>query len=295
MRTEWKGVFTALVTPFTEDGFLDEEGLAKLVQRQVNAGIHGLVPCGTTGESPSLTDEEWAKVIEITVREAKDKAWIVAGTGTNNTAKSAARTKFASELGADGGLVITPYYNKPTPAGLVRHFRFVTRENPGFPIMVYNVPGRTGVNLTPETAEELAAIPEVASVKEASGNLAQVWDVVKRIGSDVAVLSGEDGINLPIWENGGVGAVSVVSNIVPELMVEQWNAFEAGNRDRAYEIHKELEALASVLFVETSPAPAKYAFTFMGLPAGDVRPPLAPLRDESKEKIRAVLAKMNLV
>lgn len=294
-RVPWRGVFTALVTPFTEDGSLDEDGLRRLVRRQVDAGVHGLVPCGTTGESPALNPDEWSRVIELTVEVAGDSAWVVAGAGTNNTALSAARVARASELGADGALVITPYYNKPTPDGLVRHFTHITQAVPEFPIIVYNVPGRTGVNLTPRTFSRLLDLPEVAALKEASGDLTQVWECARRYGLIAPVFSGEDAINLPVWEIGGHGAVSVLSNIVPDLVVEQFNAHESDNSEAALELHDRFRSLAKNLFVETSPAPAKFVLLRLGLPAGPVRMPLAPLRRESEAVLEADLRELGLL
>ncbi len=295
MRIDWQGVFTALITPFKENSELDENGLALLVRRQLEAGVHGLVPCGTTGESPALADEEWEKVITITVREAKGRAWIIAGSGTNNTTISMARTRRAKEIGTDGALIITPYYNKPTPDGLVRHFRLVSEAALQFPLMVYNVPGRTGLNLTPETLQRLVELPSVSAVKEASGNLMQIWTVVKTVGNEIAVFSGDDGLNLPIWEIGGVGTVSVLSNVAPQLTVQWWNAHKNGERNRAYELHCRLAPLCKSLFLETSPAPVKFALRELGLPAGEVRPPLAPLRKESRQLIRHDLKELKLL
>ncbi len=295
MQVEWKGVFTALVTPFKDDNSLDEDGLKTLVARQLEAGVQGLLPCGTTGESPALSEEEWERVIDITVSEANGKAWIVAGSGTNNTDVSIRRTRKVADLGADGALVITPYYNKPTPEGMMRHFGMVAESVPYLPIMVYNVPSRTGVNLQPGTVEKLAEIENIVAVKEASGNLAQVWDIVGRIVGSAAVFSGEDGLNLPILDVGGVGSVSVVSNIVPELSVEQWKARNEGQGARAYELHRELAGLSKALFVETSPAPAKYALGLLGLPGGPVRPPLAQLSEQSQGIVAAELKKLKLI
>ncbi|MDP8286537.1 MAG: 4-hydroxy-tetrahydrodipicolinate synthase, partial [Candidatus Electryonea clarkiae] len=287
--TDWKGVFTALVTPFNEDDSLDEDGLRSLIQRQLDAGIHGLVPCGTTGESPALNQAEWERVIEITVAEAKGKATIIAGSGTNNTTVSAERTKRVGELGADGALVITPYYNKPTEDGIVRHFVAIVEAAPDVPIMVYNVPGRTALNLTPATLERLMDLPTIAAVKEASGSLAQVWEIVKLIVGNAVLFSGEDGLNLPIWDVGGVGTVSVLSNLVPELVVEQWKAKMEGYSADAYDLHRRLDRLVKAIFIETSPAPVKYALKLMGLPGGNVRPPLAPMRFESQDAVKQEL------
>lgn len=294
MRVGWHGVFTALVTPFKDDGSLDEAGLTTLVKRQVDAGVHGLVPCGTTGESPALSTEEWTRVIEITVSEANGRAFVVAGTGTNNTPASQERTKRAADLGVDGALVITPYYNKPSPSGIVNHFRQVAAAAPDLPIMVYNVPGRTGINLVPDTLGELLQIPNIAAVKEASGNLAQIWENGARYGDRITVLSGDDGLNLPILELGGVGCVSVLSNVVPELVVEQYQAHVDGKRARARELHWLLAGLASGLFVENSPAPTKYALSRLGLPAGAVRAPLGQLSDAGQQRVLADMRGLGL-
>ncbi len=293
-RVPWEGVFTALVTPFDPDGKLDEKGLETLVQRQVEGGVHGLIPCGTTGEAPALSDEEWARVIRITVEVAGEKAWVVAGTGTNNTAVTMARTARAAEFGVDGALVITPYYNKPTPDGLVRHYRMIAEVAPTLPLMVYNAPGRTALNLTPDTMARLAEIPSVAALKEASGDLAQVWEQVCRLAGRLPVFSGEDGLNLPVFELGGAGTVSVLSNVVPDLVVEEWEAHRAGRGREARELHDRLAPLAKALFVETNPAPVKFALDRMNLPSGDVRPPLAPLRPESKTAVEEALRGLEL-
>jgi len=294
-RVPWEGVFTALITPFNDDGSLDEKGLAELVRRQLDAGIHGLVPCGTTGETPAMTTEEWEKVIEITVQESAGEAWVVAGTGTNNTRVSAERTIKAQDLGADGGLVITPYYNKPTNEGILRHFAHVAHAAIDMPIMVYNVPSRTAINLTPDALEPILELPTVVAVKEASGNIGQVWEIASRFGENTTLLSGDDATNLPFWEVGGDGCVSVLSNLVPEMVVEQYDAHKADNREKALDLHSKFAALSKSLFVESSPAPAKYAFKLMGLPAGPVREPLAPLRDSSKELIKRDLQTLDIL
>jgi len=294
-RVPWKGVFTAIVTPFKADGSLDEAGLETLVNRQLDAGIHGIVPCGTTGESPALTHDEWAKVIEITVGVAKGKAWVVAGTGTNNTQKSVERTMAAQKMGVDGALVITPYYNKPNPDGLVIHFGRIAEAVPDLPMMVYNVPGRTGLNLTPATFARLAEIPTVAALKEASGNLAQIWEASRRFGDSVAVFSGDDGLNLPIYEVGGIGSVSVLSNVLPELAVELYNAHTSGNRPLALELHDKLHNLCVNLFMEASPAPAKHALKLLGLPGGDVREPIAPAGPATEKQIEADLKALGVL
>ncbi len=294
-RVDWNGVFTAIVTPFNQDGSLDESGLRQLVKRQIESGIDGLVPCGTTGESPVLNHNEWRRVIEITIEEAKGKSWVVAGTGTNSTSVSIEKTREAFEMGADGALVITPYYNKPTQGGIVRHFTEISNAVPEIPIMVYNVPGRTGVNITPDTLASIVELENVSAYKAASGNLAQIWEVARRFGDKIAVFSGDDGINQPIWEVGGVGTVSVVSNIVPDIVKKHYKAHLSGNRKTALEYHDMLSDLASVLFIEASPAPSKYAMNEMGLPAGIVRSPLVEPSEASCVKILNTISGMSLL
>lgn len=294
-RVPWEGVFTAIITPFDAHGKLDETGLEALVQRQLDAGIHGLVPCGTTGETPSLDTDEWAKVIEITASLAKGKAWVVAGTGTNNTQKSVDRTVKAAKLGIDGALVITPYYNKPTPAGLAVHFGRIASEVPHLPIMVYNVPGRTGSNLTPAAFAKLMEIPSVGALKEASGNLAQIWEASRRFGDTVAVLSGDDGLNLPILEVGGVGVVSVLSNVIPDKLVELYNLHLSGKKAEALKLNDALLPLCGSLFAESSPGPVKYAMKRLGLPGGDVREPLAPILPATEKQVDDDLKALGLL
>ncbi|MFH0882191.1 MAG: 4-hydroxy-tetrahydrodipicolinate synthase [bacterium] len=294
-RVPWEGVFTAIITPFDSHGKLDEPGLETLVKRQLDAGIHGLVPCGTTGETPALDADEWAKVIEITVNLAKGKAWVVAGTGTNNTQKSVDRTLTAAKLGVDGALMITPYYNKPTPAGLVRHFSRIAEATPELPIMVYNVPSRTGSNLTPAAFSRLMEIPSVGALKEASGNLAQIWEASRRFGGTVAVMSGDDSLNLPILEVGGVGVVSVLSNLVPEKVVELFKLHQSGKRNDALKIHDALLPLCVSLFAESSPGPVKYAMKRLDLPGGEVREPLAPVTESTEHRIDEDLKTLGLL
>lgn len=285
MRTDWQGVFTALITPFKENGDLDETGMAKLVRRQIEAGIHGLVPCGTTGETPTLSEEEWAKVIEITIKEAAGKCHVIAGTGSNDTKKAIKNTQIAMESGADGALIVTPYYNKPTQEGIKLHFQSIAENVPGFPILMYNIPGRSGVNITPKTIEELLSVPEIAGVKEASGDLSQIWDLVKRCGRELVIFSGDDGMNLPVWEVGGVGTISVLSNVIPLKVLELWEISVSGEADLAYQRHNELLPMIQALFMETSPTPVKYALAQLGLPSGPVRLPLAPVREATRKAI----------
>lgn len=251
------------------------------------------MPCGTTGESPALSEEEWKAVVGTTIEVSNGKAFVIAGTGTNNTHKSVENTKIAKTLGADGALVISPYYNKPTPDGLMRHYQTVAEV--GLPIMVYNVPSRTGLNMIPSTIKMLLNIPEIQAVKEASGNLAQAWEVANICRTRAAVFSGEDGLNLPIWENGGDGSVSVLSNVIPEKLVAQWDKYKNSNRDGAFADHLSFAKLSSVLFIESSPGPVKYVMQRLGLPVGEVRTPLAPVRLNSAKALDDVLHEMSMI
>ena len=286
-----QGTMTALVTPFRADGTLDEDGLVTLVARQVAAGVEVVIPCGTTGENPALTDAEHLRVIELTVRACRGTGTrVFAGTGSNNTPRTIEVTRAARELGADGALVVTPAYNKPTPEGLFAHYRAVTGACGGFPVLVYNVPGRTGVNLTAETCLRVATLPGVVGVKEASANLVQMSEIVAGAPAGFALLSGDDPLTLPILALGGTGVVSVVSNVVPELVKALVDAGLAGDWPTARRLHYRLLPLARALFLETSPAPCKAAFQLMGLPGGDVRLPLVPVSEKTRAAVAEALS-----
>jgi len=290
-----QGTMTALVTPFRADGALDEAGLATLVARQVAAGIEVVVPCGTTGENPALTDAEQLRVIELTVKACRGTATrVFAGTGSNNTPRTIELTRAARELGADGALVVTPAYNKPTPEGLLAHYRAVTEALGGFPILLYNVPGRTGVNLASDTCLRVAGLPGVVGVKEASGNLAQMSEIIAGAPAGFALISGDDPLTLPILALGGRGVVSVVSNVVPELVKQLVDAGLAGDFEAARRVHHRLMPLVRALFLETSPAPCKAAFRLLGLPGGDVRLPLVPVGPKTLDAVRSALTGLGL-
>jgi len=277
-----EGTFVALVTPF-KDGKINEEKIRELVRFQIENGTDGIVPCGTTGESPALTEEEKNLVIEIVVEEAKGKALVIAGTGTNNTEQSVKATARAKEMGADAALVITPYYNKPTQAGLIRHFEAVAEVN--LPIMIYNVPGRTSVNMLPATVEKLSNHEQIVAVKEASGDLNQVSEILTTCKDKIKVFSGDDSLFAPILAIGGVGVVSVVANLVPQDLKSIFDAFRSNEMARMQQLHHQRFGLCQAMFYETNPGPVKTAMNLMGVDVGDLRPPLAPMAEANKEKL----------
>ena len=293
MRTQFTGVGTALVTPFTRSGDLDEKSVRRLGRRQIDAGIHFLVPNGTTGENPTLTLAERIRIVEILVDEAAGKVPILAGAGGYNTKEVVHLADEMRKAGASGLLSVTPYYNKPTPDGLVQHFRAIADSTP-LPIVVYNVPGRTGVNIDVNTLVRLSAIPTVVGVKEASGNLTQVCEICKAVPSDFIVLSGDDALTLPIMAVGGRGVISVASNEIPKEMVEMTEAAERDEFAAARATHSRIMPLMQINFVESNPGPVKAAMAAMGLLEEVYRLPVTPPRPESKEKILAVLNDLKL-
>ena len=277
-----EGTFVALVTPF-KNGKINEEKIRELVRLQIENGTDGIVPCGTTGESPALSEEEKNRVIEIVIEEAKGKALVIAGTGTNNTEKSVKATAQAKEMGADAALVITPYYNKPTQAGLIRHFEAVAEVN--LPIMIYNVPGRTSVNMLPSTVEKLSRLDQIVAIKEASGDLNQVSEILTRCKDNIKVFSGDDSLSAPILAVGVVGVVSVVANLVPQYLKYLYEAFKSNEIVRMQQLHHQLFELCQAMFYETNPGPVKTAMNLMGMDVGELRPPLAPMSETNKEKL----------
>ena len=291
---EIRGLYTAIVTPFKRDGGLDEEGLRRNIEFQIENKVEGVVPVGTTGESATLSSVEHRKVVEIAVDQVNGRASVFAGTGSNNTSEAINYTKHAYDAGADAALMITPYYNKPTQEGVYQHYRKVADEV-DIPIILYTVPGRTMVNIEPETTKSLSEIQNIVGIKDASGNLDQVSKEIMSCGEDFTVLSGEDSLNLPLITLGGKGAISVASNIVPREMGELVRSALEGDLKRARELHYRLYPLCKILFIETNPAPVKAAMDMMGLAAGDPRLPLVHVRKESEEKIRDVLGKLGLI
>ncbi|HDI72844.1 MAG TPA: 4-hydroxy-tetrahydrodipicolinate synthase [Candidatus Altiarchaeales archaeon] len=289
-----KGLFTAIITPFDKEGGLDEEGLRSNIDFQIEQGVDGIVPVGTTGESATLSEEEHKKVIEISIDQVNGRILVLAGTGSNNTSEAIDYTRHAKDAGADAALMITPYYNKPTQEGIYQHYKKVAEEV-DIPIILYTVPSRTMVNIEPETTKRLSEISNIIGIKDASGNLNQVSREIMLCGDDFAVLSGDDSLNLPLISLGGRGAISVASNIVPREMGDLVRSALNGNLERARELHYKLYPLCKILFIETNPAPVKAAMNMIGLSAGDPRLPLVSVRKESEEKIRSVLKDLDLI
>jgi 4-hydroxy-tetrahydrodipicolinate synthase len=294
MRQTWTGCGTALVTPFTRDGAVDEAGVRGLARRQIEAGIHFLVPCGTTGESPTLSDEERARVVAIVADEARGKVPVLAGAGGYDTREVIHAAQRMQQAGADGILSVTPYYNKPTPEGLYQHYLAIAEAIP-LPIVVYNVPGRTGCNIDVPTVVRLSGIPNIVGVKEASGNMTQICEVCRNVPPDFIVLSGDDALTLPIMAVGGRGIISVASNEVPAEMSRMVELAERGDFPGARHVHNSLLPLMQINFVESSPIPVKSAMAAMGLMEETYRLPLVPPRPASRERILAVLAELKLV
>ncbi len=290
----FSGAMTALVTPF-RNGKVDEAAYRDLIEWQIAQGINGLVPCGTTGESATLSHQEHAKVIEICIDQAQKRVPVLAGSGSNNTEEAIELTRFAKDAGADGGLLITPYYNKPTQEGLYQHFKAIARSV-DFPLILYNVPGRTSCNMLPPTVARLAnEFSNIVGIKEASGSIAQVSDVLELCPKNFSVLSGDDFIALPSMMMGGTGVISVTSNIAPAQMAAMCKAQQAGDSKKALELHFELMPLHRDMFMETNPIPVKTALSMMGKINLEFRLPLCPLLPENTEKLRSTLQKCGLL
>src|SRR5579864_7246917 len=288
------GCGTAMVTPFRGDGSLDEATLRKLIARQMEAGIDFLVPCGTTGESPTLTHEEHVRVVAITVEMAKGRVPVVAGAGGYNTSEVIAIARELEALGVDGILSVTPYYNKPTQEGLYQHYRTLA-EAVGLPIILYSVQGRTGVNIEPATVKRLAGVENIVGIKEASGNVSQMAAILNAVPDDFIVLSGDDAITLPVVSLGGRGVISVVSNEIPAEMAQLTRLALSGDFSGARAIHRRYHALMEINFVESNPIPIKAALAEMDLLKAVWRLPLVPPKAENRARIRAVLESLGLV
>jgi len=293
MRSEFTGVGTALITPFTRTGALDEAAIRALARRQIDAGVHFLVPCGTTGETPTLSAEERRRVVELVVAEAKGRALVLAGAGGYDTQEVIHTVAEMERLGVQGILSVTPYYNRPTPEGLYQHYKAIA-EKTALPIIVYNVPGRTGCNIDPATLARLATIPNIAGVKEASGNITQMAEICRTVRADFIVLSGDDAITLPLMAIGGRGIISVASNETPAEMVHLVEAAERGDFAQARRWHEKLLPLMQINFIESSPGPVKFAMSAMGLCEPSYRLPMVPPRPASQEKILGVLRDLGL-
>ena len=283
----FKGAFTALVTPF-RNGEVDVEALEGLVEFQIAQGIHGLVPCGTTGESPTLSEEEDRLVIETVVRVTNGRVSVVAGTGSNNTASAIKYTKMAEEVGADGSLQVAPYYNKPTQEGLFRHFAAIA-ESTSLPLVLYNIPGRTSVTIASETIAQLAEIPNIVGIKDSTLSMNMVSDIRRLCGEDFDILSGDDPMTLPLMALGGVGVISVASNVAPGAVSDLVNAMNSGDLARGRELHYRLLPLIRALSVETNPIPVKAAASLLGLCSDELRLPLVPMSGENLRRLQEVM------
>jgi 4-hydroxy-tetrahydrodipicolinate synthase len=287
------GAIVAIVTPF-KNSCVDEEKFRELIEIQITSGTKGIVPCGTSGESSTLSHKEHERVIEIAIDAVKKRVPVIAGTGSNSTEEALRLTKHAHEAGADGVLMVCPYYNRPTQEGLYQHFKFIA-ENVSIPIVPYNIPGRTGVNMLPETVAQLAKISNIVGIKEASGSLKQMQDVINLCGDDFDVLSGDDFFTLPLLLIGGKGVISVVSNVAPLEMADMIRFFEEGNLVRARQLHDKMVPLIDALFIETNPVPVKAALAMMGKMDDEVRLPLCKMSEVNHEKLRKAMVNFGLI
>jgi 4-hydroxy-tetrahydrodipicolinate synthase len=297
MKIDWmRGCATALVTPFRSDGSVDEPALTRLIEYQIDNGVKLLVPCGTTGESATMTEEEDQRVIKRTIQLAKRRARVIAGGGSNSTAVAIENSKIVRDLGADAVLQVAPFYNKPTQQGLYAHFKAIAEAVPALPIVIYNVPGRTSSNISADTTLRLARDCEnIVAVKEASGNLSQIMEILRERPEDFYVLSGDDAITLPMIALGGDGLISVASNEAPQLMARMVDLALEGEWDQARELHYRLLPLMEVNFIESSPGPVKAALAMMGLIEENYRLPLVPIQDKSRAQVRKVISELGLL
>jgi 4-hydroxy-tetrahydrodipicolinate synthase len=293
MHTRWTGCGTALVTPFTTEGKLDEASVTRLARRQIDRGVHFLVPCGTTGESPSLSHTEKVRVTELVVKEANGQVPVLAGAGSYDTQAAVTLVADMAQAGVDGVLSVTPFYNKPTQEGLYRHFETIANST-DLPVVLYNVPSRTGCNIQPATLQRLASIPNIVGIKEASGNLLQMCEICQSIPDDFSVLAGDDAFTLPLIALGGHGVISVVANETPAEMVSLVDLATATNFTEARKVHEQLLPLMQVNFIESNPIPVKAAMAALGLLEEIYRLPMVSPTDESRTQINDVLNNLKL-
>jgi 4-hydroxy-tetrahydrodipicolinate synthase len=287
------GSIVAIVTPFRNDA-IDEEKLRELVEFQITSGTDGIVPCGTTGEASTLDYAEHDRVIEIVVQQVKGRVPVIAGTGSNSTTEAIEMTAHAKKIGADGALLVTPYYNKPSQEGLYRHYRAIA-DAVALPQVLYNVPGRTGVNLLPETVARLAELSNIVAIKEATGSLQQASEVLALCGDKLDLLSGDDFITFPMMACGAKGVISVVANIMPKEVAALVDAFFAGKMEEARQLHLKLLKISNAMFIETNPVPVKTAVALMGKASDEVRLPLAPMSDANRAKLTAIMKEYGLI
>lgn len=289
----FKGSIVAIVTPF-KNGKFDEKAYGDLIEWHISQGTHGIVPCGTTGEASTLDFEEHYRVIEVAVKAANKRIAVIAGTGANSTEEAIDLTKKAKKLGADGALLVTPYYNKPTQEGLYRHYKAVA-DAVKIPIVLYNVPGRTAVNMLPSTVARLTECKNIVAIKEATGDMKQVSELIRLCGDRITVISGDDFTTLPLLALGGKGVISVTANIAPKDVAEMCNAWEKGDITKARELHYKLEPLNSAMFIETNPIPVKTALAMMGRIKEEFRLPLCEMSNANKEKLKEVLKSAKII
>ena len=293
----FKGSIVALITPFKDDK-LDEENYVNLIHHHLNNGTHGLVPGGTTGESPTLSHDEHRKIINLSVKESKNKIPVIAGTGSNSTSEAIELSKFAENAGADGLLIVTPYYNKPTQEGLYQHYKKIN-DNVGLPIIIYNIPSRSVIDMSVETMSRLFELKNIVGVKDATGDLARADQQLKSMGKDFIMLTGEDSNAIEFNKRGGRGYISVTANVATKLCSEMQNASLSRNdknfQSRADEINKILQPLNTSLFIESNPSPVKYAASLLGLSPDDVRLPLVKITDATKKKVKDALHQAKLI
>ncbi|MFO7986741.1 MAG: 4-hydroxy-tetrahydrodipicolinate synthase [Desulfatiglandaceae bacterium] len=289
----FRGSIVAIVTPF-KDGAVDEEKFRNLIEFQIENGTSAIVPCGTTGESATLNMKEHEKVIDIAIQAVNKRVPVIAGTGGNSTAEAIDLTQHAKAAGADATLQVTPYYNKPTQEGLFQHFSAIAKAVP-LPQVLYNVPGRTGVNMLPETVARLAELKEVAAIKEASGSISQMTDIVRLAGDDITLLAGDDNVTLPVLAVGGKGVISVIANIVPKENAELIRLWEEGNTEGARAAFLKLFPLCQAMFFETNPIPVKTSLALMGKIEEEMRLPLYPMASANLEKLKTVLSGFGLI
>ncbi len=289
----FSGSLVAIVTPFKQ-GRVDEQALGDLIEFQIGNGTNGIVPCGTTGESATLSHQEHERVVAFTVEAVRRRVPVIAGAGSNSTEEAVALTKYAKQAGADGALLITPYYNKPTQEGLFRHYKTIA-EAVDLPLVLYNIPGRTSVNMTSATVERLTAMRTIVAIKEGSGSLQQVSEIIDACGERVVVLSGDDALTLPMLAVGAKGVITVTANIVPSDMAAMVDAFSVGRLEDARKLHYKMYPLFSALFWETNPIPVKEALAMMGKIDGEIRLPLTPLSSENRGKLAQVMKGYGLI
>ena len=289
----FNGALSAIITPF-RDGAIDERALREHIEWQIQSGIDGIVPCGSTGESATLSHAEHERVIKIAIEQTRKRVPVVAGTGSNSTAEAIRLTASAREMGADGALLISPYYNKPTQEGIYKHYKMVA-ASVDLPLLVYNIPGRTASNIAPETFARLCEIKQIVGVKEASGSMDQISDIIRLCGDRLTILSGDDSLTLPLMALGAKGVIATCSNVVPREMHDLAAASLAGDLERARSIHFKLLPLMRALFVETNPIPIKQALAFMGRCTNEMRMPLVPMTQPAADRLKAAMKDLKLV